>query len=245
MNYPKYLEKDDVYNRLTVIDVAESSKVKDGKKTPPSQWKYRCVCICGVIKSIRKDNLCTGITKSCGCFQREEISKRQHKVNLIEITGNITKVFFFNTNKYTMIDSEDYDRIKNYCWRESTDGRSVARLSSEITVTLMHRMIMNYPLKKLIDHIDRNPLNNRKSNLRICTHAENERNSLSSKNNTSGYKGVGKYKACNKWQANIGINNKTLYLGSFENKQDAIDARYKAEIKYFGEFAPNICRSVI
>ena len=88
------------------------------------------------------------------------------------------------------------------------------------------------------DHKDRNELNNRKYNLRLCTKQENSMNSSKSKNNTSGIIGVYWDKQNEKWMASIGINYKSKYLGRFINKNDAIKARLLAEIKYFGEFAP-------
>jgi predicted component of type VI protein secretion system len=88
------------------------------------------------------------------------------------------------------------------------------------------------------DHADRNELNNRKYNLRPATTQENARNHNRQKNNTSGVIGVGWLVQQNKWRAYIYIDKKHIGLGTFDNKNDAIIARLKAEQKYFGEFAP-------
>ena len=88
------------------------------------------------------------------------------------------------------------------------------------------------------DHIDRNALNNRKSNLRKATRQENARNRSLSTNNTSGCTGVHFNKSHNRWVAGIGYNNKHIRLGEFIDKADAIVARLKAEKEYYGEFAP-------
>lgn len=106
----------------------------------------------------------------------------------------------------------------------------------------MHRKIMileGYNIKgKQIDHKDGNGLNNLISNLRICSNTQNARNQNKHKNNTSGYKGVSLRKDRNKWVAKIRIdNNKRIFLGHFDNKEDAARAYNKAALKYHGEFA--------
>ena len=88
-----------------------------------------------------------------------------------------------------------------------------------------------------IDHIDLNKLNNKWKNLREATHSQNMANVALLSNNTSGYKGVFWHKQNLKWMVQIKVNNKRIYLGSFVNKEDAVEAYKKAAKKYFGEFA--------
>lgn len=76
-----------------------------------------------------------------------------------------------------------------------------------------------------------------KQNLRIVTNQQNNINKCISKNNTSGCTGVYYIKNENKWTAGIGVNNKYIYLGCFDNFEDAFKARKEAEEKYFGEFS--------
>lgn len=90
--------------------------------------------------------------------------------------------------------------------------------------------------KGSVDHINHNPSDNRRSNLRDCEHNQNIMNCKISKNNKSGYVGVIKIKSTSKWKAYINVNYKQINLGHHENKEDAIKARKEAEIKYFGEF---------
>lgn len=88
----------------------------------------------------------------------------------------------------------------------------------------------------MIDHKDRNPLNNCKDNLRICNFSTNGINKTKQKGKyTSQYKGVHADK--NKWRAAIYINNRRKSLGHFENEIDAAKAYNDAALKYFGEFA--------
>jgi len=241
LKYPKYLEEGMVFNRLTVIEVDEGSKIKNRKKVIPSRWKYKCSCECGGVSTLVKNHLVTGHTISCGCYASECTTARNTngKMNFIEINGDVTKIYFYNSINYTIIDTEDYGKIKNYCWNRNKRGYVYTSINkNKIHTLFLHRIINNTPEDMRTDHINRNRLDNRKSNLRTCTLLENARNKGISKNNTSGITGVYYRKSRDMWFARIGINNGGIHLGYFKNKQDAIDARYRAEIKYFGEFAP-------
>ncbi len=92
------------------------------------------------------------------------------------------------------------------------------------------------PLNSDVDHIDRNALNNKISNLRLATRTENARNQKLAKSNISGKTGVHWHKTAKRWIAGIKINYKYKHLGRFVKKEDAIQARIEAEKKYFGEF---------
>lgn len=92
-----------------------------------------------------------------------------------------------------------------------------------------------YPLE--IDHIDRNPINNHPSNLRLADRSQNASNKGIQSNNTSGYRGVTYCKRTKKWMAQIGLHQKTIFLGRFKNKEDAFNARKEAQVKLHGEFS--------
>lgn len=87
-----------------------------------------------------------------------------------------------------------------------------------------------------IDHINGNPLDNRKCNLRFATQMQNCWNRKIKSTNTSGVTGVRREHKCNTWHAEIMVNYKIINLGNYKNKEDAIKARKKAEIKYYGEY---------
>lgn len=89
----------------------------------------------------------------------------------------------------------------------------------------------------MIDHINRNPSDNRIENLRICNASQNAANSRIRSNNTSGIRGVHWRPAHKKWVANIMVGGRYLYLGCFENKEDAAKAFQLAAPEFFGEFA--------
>ncbi len=102
---------------------------------------------------------------------------------------------------------------------------------------LLHRLIMNPPADMVVDHIDRNPLNNSRENLRICTNRENSCNRAPKPGKSSLFKGVYWDKWVNKWTANISYQKKTKYLGAFDNEQLAAHAYNKAAVVIHGEFA--------
>ena len=87
----------------------------------------------------------------------------------------------------------------------------------------------------MVDHINSNGLDNRRENLRVCTHKENCRNSRSLKKGTSKYKGVSKNGY--NWCARIMVDSVGLYLGQYTDQDDAALAYNKAATLYFGEYA--------
>lgn len=99
----------------------------------------------------------------------------------------------------------------------------------------MHRVIMNPPVGMEVDHINRNKLDNRRSNLRICTHAENLANRIKPRNNTSGYKGVVWNKSRSKWLAQITVKKRHIYLGQFDDIEEANEAYNLGFVKYYGK----------
>lgn len=125
----------------------------------------------------------------------------------------------------TKIDKDDYEKIKNYKW-----GISKNYVYSKKANMQLHQFLIGKREGFEIDHINGDTLDNRKTNLRHCLHKENTRN----RKNAKGYFWNKKIK---KWTATISLNYKTKWLGDFENKQDAINSREKAEKEYFGIFA--------
>ena len=95
----------------------------------------------------------------------------------------------------------------------------------------MHRYLLNPPRGLTIDHINRNPLDNRKCNLRVCTQFINNQNQS---HNTSGKVGVSYCKRDKMYKSYIKVNGKQISLGMYKDFDNAVNARIKAEIKYFG-----------
>lgn len=146
-----------------------------------------------------------------------------------------TSIIWIGKGRYTIVDNEDYDFLIQRKWHFYSGyvGSGVHKNTN----ILMHRHIMNPPKNMVIDHIDGNTFNNQKTNLRICTKAENMRNCKLSKANTSGHKGVYWSKKERKWIASIVINRRKIRLGGFSCIEDAAKAYREAALKYHGEFA--------
>lgn len=148
----------------------------------------------------------------------------------IGVASNCSEEFYF--------DLEDYDKIREYCWYKDFSTGYMKTKTPNNKWIYMHRFITDGKYE-LVDHIDRNKLNNRKENLRNATKRQNtlNRNSVIS-TNTSGITGVYYDNKRDKWRTQICIDNKTRYLGIFIDKEDAIVIRLQAEAKYFGKSAP-------
>lgn len=232
------------FERLTVIKQTDDYIDSSGKHY--ARWICQCSCNEHKVIAVRGSDLKNKHCLSCGCLAKEKSADRlreQHKTNnyselYSDEYGNYYVGFTTNTNKEFFVDEDDYDKIKDYCWCEHilTNGYHALEARDKETnkIIRMHWIIVG----KRYDHKDRNPLNNRKYNLRKATQKDNTRNISMQRNNTSGVMGVFWHKKNKTWLVKIGVNNNSIYLGSFTNKEEAIRVRLSAELKYFGEFAP-------
>lgn len=136
-------------------------------------------------------------------------------------------------NGYAIVD-EKYAHLDKYSWSLS-EGYPCTRTEDK-KKTRLHHLIMGKPPKGMvIDHINREKLDNTESNLRMVAHRTNIINTGMFKHNTSGFKGV--YKKGEKWVANICVNKKTIALGTYTELAGAIEARRLAELKYWSNLA--------
>lgn len=222
------------FGKLTVIKRAPNNK------NNRAQWY--CNCDCGKENIIVLSNsLLSGRTLSCGCLQKERTSKaakeNNKKYNTYDLSGEFG-IGYTTKGEPFYFDLEDYELIKNYCWCydkrkyvvtvcKNTEGKRKG--------IKFHQLVTNFQYKE-IDHENNKKWDNRKINLRPCTHEENMRNVNKKVVNKSGYIGVIYYR--NKWVSSIYYKGKLIHLGTFEDKEQAIIARLKAEKEYYKDFAP-------
>lgn len=139
----------------------------------------------------------------------------------------------YNTKQYYYFSMSDYEKIKEYCWSEHINkntGYHSLRAKVNKKVISMHKLLGLYNP----DYINRNPLDNRRENFNVhTTNREQCLNQGLRKDNKYGCKGIEWRKQRNKWQARISVNGKQKYLGLFDDKEDAIISRLKAEIDYY------------
>lgn len=159
--------------------------------------------------------------------------------------------------KFVLVDNEDFKWLNQSKWylhksynsphyatrtvltRSQNKQKNIKKKEKKLW---MHREIMQHKLNRellcneQIDHINRNTLDNQRSNLRLCTNSQNQMN-MKSKTGSSKYKGVNWHKQHKKWQSRIQFNKRQINLGYFDIEIEAAIAYNQAALKYFGEFA--------
>lgn len=139
-----------------------------------------------------------------------------------------------------IVDADKFNSIKDFKIsinkrRESSTYYASIRVSGK--KVLLHRYLLNVKDGQFVDHINGNGLDNRISNLRICSLSENQMNRKKQSNNTSGYKGVTWNKGKSKWAVRIQFNKKSKHIGYFDCVKEAAKAYNSAAIKYHKDFA--------
>lgn len=148
-------------------------------------------------------------------------------INLFDKYGKLKGV--------AIIDDEDYLKVKDFRWCLNADGYVVSNTlqKSQKKQLRMHVLILGQKKGFVVDHINRDKLDNRKKNLRFATTTENNRNKK--------VKGVYWNKRRCKWEVYIKVDNKSKNLGRYNTKMEALEVRVKAEKRYFKEFAGDNC----
>jgi len=138
-----------------------------------------------------------------------------------------------------LVDVDDLQRLneetKNTLWTaKHHTGEHYVRFRHDSKIMLLHRYIMRATGKLVVDHIDGNPLNNQKTNLRLITDSENKQNRQGQNaKNVSGYRNVHWNKRCNKWEVSVKVNNKAKYIGQFDTIEEANTKAIEARGKYY------------
>lgn len=150
----------------------------------------------------------------------------------------------------TIIDEEDYNEISLFKWKTLKTKKKIYvvrsmnkpekdqnNINKQYVSVLLHRQIMKCGPDDYVDHINGNSLDNRKSNLRVCSNSCNLSNRSKQSNNKSGYKGVIKRKDCNRFEAAIRKDNYSHRLGLYKTIKEAAIAYDLASLYLYKEFA--------
>lgn len=149
-----------------------------------------------------------------------------------------TKLIPLTQGKFAIVDADDYEFLMQWRWfaENSKKNRYYARANIKAKKIRLHRLILNDPQGFQIDHINGDTLDNRRCNLRIATHSQNNQNRRKTKGRSK-YKGVYFYKPYSNWRAQIQIDGVMKFIGYYPCEESAAKAYNEAALKYFGEFA--------
>jgi hypothetical protein len=170
----------------------------------------------------------------------KKVKQMSKNYNEYRIDGDIVIGKSSNTDDEFFVDLCDFDKIKNISWSvriNSVGMKELCGWSPELKKTTRMHIVLGFPNH---DHIDRNELNNCRSNLRPATAQEQIWNRSKAKDTSSKVVGVSYYAQNNKWVAELTYNRKRVFRQRFNTEEEAIIARLNVEIQYIPlEFAPN------
>ena len=202
-------------------------------------WLCECQCKNKTRRVVSGVSLRTGRSRSCGCLSSEISRQVMHdsmkKYNKFDLSGEYGIGYDDKGNSF-YFDLEDYNKIRNYYWYVGKRGYVYSTNPSTHRSFTLHRFVLGNDTPST-DHHNRIRTDCRKSNLIPCSQTDNCKNKSVSKNNTSGITGVQYDKARDKWVARLESDGVVRIRKRFDTKEEAIIARLKAEVKYFGKFA--------
>jgi hypothetical protein len=134
----------------------------------------------------------------------------------------MAQVIPLSQGKFAIVDDDDFEKVNSHKWciKKTTHNLYAKRALNGKTIS-MHQIILEPQVGYIVDHINGNGLDNRKENLRLCTHSENMKNIKVRKDNSSGVRGVSWNKTAKKWHCQIQNNGKKIYLGLYKDLEEA------------------------
>ncbi|MBP1971581.1 hypothetical protein J2Z83_003732 [Virgibacillus natechei] len=206
------------FNRLTVVSFV-------GEEGTHRLW--RCKCECGNERTIREYAFKNGRTKSCGCYNRQRSSEYNTK------HGQSYKNKKFTPEYQAWANMVKRCTNHNATGYEYWGGRGITicdrwELFENFFADMGSKPTENHSLDRIDNEKDYSP-----DNCKWSDKTEQVINRRIPKNNSTGAKGVYWHKTANKYHARIGVNGKTINLGSHRNFEEAVKARVEAEEKYW------------
>lgn len=177
--------------------------------------KWHCDCECGGKSFTQGKKLRSGHSRSCGCLSTERIAKLNRVNRYLGVCECGDHAFAELTRGYVgLLSPEDKHLFEQYSWNAHRNPRGAWSVTGTYAKKL-HRVALGKAAEgKAIDHKDGNPFDNRRQNIRICSQAENCRNTkLRTTRKYSVFKGVTKCNAKRKWVAQISANKKHVFRG--------------------------------
>lgn len=210
-------------NHSNLINMAfgDWTVIGDCERIEGKHSKMLCKCKCGTVRAVDLYSLTHNGTKSCG------------QCNTYLDEGTHMRCVMKNGASF-IFDKQDYPLISKFTW--STARGYIRTLIRGKTVAL-HRLLMNPQSNMQVDHINHDKTDNRRCNLRLASHAENQRNRGIRSNNSTGYKGVCYVARDDNYVAYINVDGCRSYLGTFKTAQEAANAYDSAAEKMHGRFA--------
>lgn len=211
------------FSRLTAMYLT-SERGKQGQRM------WMCSCDCGNQKVIMQQSLTSGNTRTCGRCPNEYV-----------INGDVVKINIStptHPDTWTTIDLEDLPKVVPFVnqnggqskWLAHDSGWGCYAIDTNRS-TKLHRIIIGAKTnKQLVDHLNGDKLDNRKSNLRIVTPAENNKNVRRKSNNSSGATGVYEERSSGLFVAAIQMQHKKLHIGRYDTVSEA-NIAYRAAAK--------------
>lgn len=148
----------------------------------------------------------------------------------------MTTVILLPRGHRLLVDDADVLALAEHKWHAfPARGTFYAQAGDDTSLTV-HRLLMKPGRGLVVDHVNRNGLDNRRVNLRSATHSQNHANRPAPRSNTSGYKGVSRT-AEGRWSARITVDYQQRYLGTFVDPWDAAEAYNAAAFQAWGDFA--------